>query len=64
MSEMNDVWSIGVILYLLISGGVKEAKHEEKFDFREHQWLSVSEELNEFIHACVAVDPKKRLTIA
>ncbi len=35
ISELNDVWSIGVILYLLITGGVNDNKHEEKFDFRE-----------------------------
>ena len=35
VSELNDVWSIGAILYLLITGGVNDKRHEEKFDFRE-----------------------------
>ena len=34
-SELNDVWSIGAILYLLITGGLSEKKNEETFDFRE-----------------------------
>lgn len=34
-SELNDVWSIGVILYLLITGGASDKKNVEKFDFKE-----------------------------
>jgi len=63
VSEMNDVWSIGVILYLLITGGANDKKHEEQFDFKEQQWLSVSEELMEFMLGAVMMDPKKRMTI-
>ena len=60
-SPLNDVWSIGAMLYLLITGGHKEK--EEKFDFSEDQWYYVSDELKDFMHRCVEVDPLKRMTI-
>ena len=58
---INDVWSIGAILYLLITGGHKEKA--EKFDFTEAQWFYVSDELKDFMHLCVEVDHNKRSSI-
>ena len=63
-TPLNDVWSIGAILYLLITGGDDKNVDEEKFLFREQQWLSVSEELMEFMLGCVTVNPKKRQSIS
>ena len=34
-TPLNDVWSIGAILYLLITGGDDKDLDEEKFLFRE-----------------------------
>ena len=47
-----DVWSIGAILYLLVTGGVRENRgidHEESWDFREPIWYSLKEYLLNFM---------------
>ena len=58
MGPKADVWSIGSIIYLLITGGVTDKRHEEFFDFNEDIWFNVSEELKEFMLICVADEPR------
>lgn len=50
-------------MYLLITGGVTDKRHEEFFDFKESVWFSVSEELKAFMLMAMCVDPKQRASI-
>ena len=33
ISKKSDIWSLGAILYIIITGGVNNKMHVEKFDF-------------------------------
>jgi len=70
-----DVWSIGIITYLMISGlhpfdCLKNSQNiinriiSGKFDFPSAQWEKVSKDCKDFIKRCLVVDPKKRATVA
>jgi serine/threonine protein kinase len=69
-----DVWSVGVLTYLLISGvhPFESKKSNEnilnriiagKFKFEGHLWDKVPKDCKDFIKRCLVVDPKKRSTI-
>jgi serine/threonine protein kinase len=69
-----DIWSIGVLTYLLISGvhPFESKKSNEnilnriiagKFKFEGHVWDKVPKDCKDFIKRCLVVDPKKRATI-
>jgi len=59
-----DVWSIGVILYLLITNGVDTeltgGKYAEYFNFMEPIWNAVDSHLKNFIEMMVKVVPEDR----
>ena len=63
MGPKCDSWSIGVLIYLLITGGVMDKRHEEFFDFKEPIWFNISEELKDFVIGAVTVDPQQRPSI-
>ncbi|KAE8661211.1 Calcium-dependent protein kinase 32 [Hibiscus syriacus] len=67
-----DVWSAGVILYILLCGvppfwaeteqGVAQAIIRSVIDFRRDPWPKVSENAKDLVRKMLNPDPKRRLT--
>ncbi|MCQ2821129.1 MAG: protein kinase [archaeon] len=72
--EKCDVWSCGIILYILLCGyppfnadsddEILEKIKEGKFQFPAEEWDSVSKEAKEFITKLLTKDPSKRPSAA
>ncbi|KAJ0024198.1 hypothetical protein Pint_09317 [Pistacia integerrima] len=69
-----DVWSAGVILYILLSGvppfwgetekGIFEAVLEGNVDLQSSPWPSISSSAKDLVRKMLTRDPKKRITAA
>ncbi|KAG6409963.1 hypothetical protein SASPL_128007 [Salvia splendens] len=69
-----DVWSIGVMLYILLSGvppfwadsetGIFNAILRGRVDFTSDPWPSISDGAKELVKKMLASDPKQRLSAA
>ncbi|XP_068650541.1 calcium-dependent protein kinase 1-like [Aristolochia californica] len=67
-----DVWSAGVIIYILLSGvppfwaeteqGIFEQVLNGELDFSQDPWPSISESAKDLVRRMLVRDPKKRLT--
>ncbi|XP_058771288.1 calcium-dependent protein kinase 20-like [Vicia villosa] len=67
-----DVWSAGVIIYILLSGvppfwdeteqGIFEQVLKGELDFQSEPWPSISASAKDLVRRMLARDPKKRLT--
>ena len=67
-----DIWSLGVITYILLCGYPPFPTNNEAelirlvstatFYFYPNEWNSISDEAKAFIKNMIVVDPKKRLT--
>lgn len=67
-----DYWSIGVVLYILLSGSPPFFEDEScdlfekiknaQFTFDDEIWQNVSEEAKDLIKGILKRDPSKRLT--
>ncbi|KAF7828960.1 calcium-dependent protein kinase 28-like [Senna tora] len=70
----SDVWSIGVITYILLSGrrpfwdktedGIFKEVLRNKPDFRRKPWPSISNAAKDFVKKLLVKDPRARLTAA
>lgn len=69
----SDMWSLGVLLYVILSGcspfsGDDEEQllklvQEAKYEFYENEWQGISAEAKDLIRRLLVVDPGKRLTM-
>ena len=67
-----DMWSVGVILYILLGGYAPFAEPDHKdlyrkvkkgdYEFHDEHWGTVSVEAKELISSLLTVNPKQRLT--
>ena len=61
-----DVWSLGVILYTLVTGGETLAlghQSAKAFDLLEEEWAHFPLELHSFVKCCLKYDPDERLSV-
>ncbi|KAJ0793726.1 putative protein kinase CAMK-CDPK family [Helianthus annuus] len=71
-SQECDIWSAGVIIYILLCGvppfwdetehGIFEQVLKGNLDFASEPWPSISESAKDLVRKMLVRDPKRRLT--
>jgi len=70
----SDLWSLGVLLYVILSGCSPFSADEEelllqqvaeaRYEFFENEWKHISADAKDIITRLLVVDPNKRMTMA
>lgn len=72
--QQSDMWSVGCIIFLLLSGNLPFMGRSQKelfrkivagkFEFKEEDWASVSEDGKDLVRKCLVSNPDARITAA
>ena len=64
VTNKADIWSLGVIMYVLCTGGIIDnASDQVIFDFNEQVWESYSDDIRIFIEECLWEEPERRASV-
>jgi len=72
--QQSDMWSVGCIVFLLLSGNLPFMGRSQKelfrkivagkYDFEDDEWKDVSEQAKDLVTKMLVLDPSKRITAA
>jgi calcium/calmodulin-dependent protein kinase I len=72
--QQSDMWSVGCIVYLLLSGNLPFMGRSQKelfrsivagkFEYEDKEWSDISEDAKDFVNKLLVLDPDVRITAA